>query len=233
VKKLVIASAAMGGAALIAFGASGTFANFTDSASLGGGAGAGTLVLNASGGPAAAVANVTAPGLRPGQSKSYSYYFANAGDMAGTVSLQLANLKDADNDCAGSEGDLGVDANGCGADAVGEFSSTATIFAGVAVVDSAEKCTTRTNTTSVADGQTINALAGKPTEAYKVKAGEGACLVMTITLPGSAGNDVQGDTSTFDIAATLVQATQPVSAQLPAPEPMPFPAPELPVLPLY
>ena len=76
-KKIIIASAAMGGAALIAFGTSGTFASYQDTSQVKSSLAAGSIVLNVAGAQENANLNVT--GLKPGTTTPlhYAYWIQN------------------------------------------------------------------------------------------------------------------------------------------------------------
>jgi predicted ribosomally synthesized peptide with SipW-like signal peptide len=203
-KKIALASAAMGGAALLAFGASGTFAAFQDTASLTNEAGAGTLVLDARN--PSVTAPVDALSLKPGEKARFAYYVQNDGDLAGTVDADFLNVVNNENECVGPETDPGVDAD-CGA-TEGEFTTAATV-AGYLIpnVTGASQCTiaaadgrTANSTMTFAQADAFNALKNVP-----VAAGQATCVVLEVAL-GNAGNDVQSDSASFDVRLTLKQA---------------------------
>jgi hypothetical protein len=208
VKKLIIVSAAMGGAALIAFGASGTFAAFNDTGNITSAAGAGTLVLTAD------APDVTAPStalhLQPGESASFAYFVKNAGDMDGFLGASVT-VTDQENGCSGSE--VSADA-GCVSPAdTGEFSKTATIKASYINSNKKSDCTTvnpAAHALPVPEGTTLSqANVGTLVPAIvPVDHGQGGCVVLTVALPLSATNAVQGDKAQLTKTIDLEQLAQ-------------------------
>lgn len=201
-KKLAIASAAMGGAALVAFGASGTFAAFTDADQVTSTAGAGTLVLDAT--SRSATAPAEALDLNPGESASYAYWVKNAGTLPGTLDV-AATVTDLEGGCA-SESELAADPTCDAANDRGEFSSAASLtVASAPSVQSAEACTiTATQASPVtlplknANGGTIKDVPAQPNQA--------ACFILTIKLPkAETGNAVQGDQASLAVDFVLEQ----------------------------
>jgi predicted ribosomally synthesized peptide with SipW-like signal peptide len=210
VKKLVIASVAMGGAALIAFGASGTFANFTDSSSVGNTAGAGSIVLNAGSESATAAAQATT--LQPGGTAQYAYFVENAGTLPGMISAQLT-IADKENGCVGPEGTNGTDGidRTCGADQ-GEFSMFAQVQAFSTGAKTAEACTIsdakRKSLSPVMGLQEAAKLAKLVNTAVPAKTG--GCVVLDVTLPDNPNiNLAQSDQATLTANFTLAQVTTP------------------------
>lgn len=203
-KKIALASAAMGGVALIAFGASGTFASFTDTGNLTSEAGAGTLVLNAS--SPSATARVDAMSLRPGESAKYAYFIKNAGNLPGTVDLSVAVTDAADTCNTQSERDVDSDC----ASAPGDFSRLAT--ASVAYIGGVTKAADCTITAGPAawtspSGQ-LGQANGVRVDAYPLAAGASGCVVLTVKLPDTqsiADNAVQGDSASANVKVTLNQ----------------------------
>jgi hypothetical protein len=202
VKKIALAAAAMGGTALIAFGASGTFAAFSDTEQATASAGAGSLDLTVSGAPV-----TTAPAamaLNPGQSTTQAYWINNAGTMAGTLSADLAVVENAENSCAEPETESGDKT--CEWGSGGEFTKYATVeFLTAGAVDEAA-CRTAKTGQSLAPAVTLDAAAAATrADLFSIEGGKGKCVVVAVTLPGSAANDVQGDTAKFRADLTLTQ----------------------------
>lgn len=205
-KKLALASAAIGGAALVAFGASGTFANFTDSATQNVEAGAGTLVLNSaapSGTPAA-----KAMALKPGESATFAYYVQNGGSMDAGLTA-LADVTDYEHGCS-SNSEFAVDPT-CGVDGdTGEFSSAATIT-GYRADAGESQCV---STVPVSDSQAfatavpLSQAETGPFTLPALAAEKGQCIVVRIDLPNTnaSQNKIQGDSAVLGITFTLTQA---------------------------
>jgi predicted ribosomally synthesized peptide with SipW-like signal peptide len=204
VKKLVIASAAMGGAALIAFGASGTFAAFSDTASVANTAGAGSIVLNADSPNATVPAQALA--LKPGGTAQYAYFVQNSGSLPGNISARLA-ISDQENSCVGPEdGPTGVDKT-CGADQ-GEFSIFAQVQPFITTAAKAADCNIANTGRQPLSGpiglQDAANLAKLLDQA--VPAGQGGCVVLDVTLPENPNiNMVQSDSATVTATFTLAQ----------------------------
>ncbi|MGY1667944.1 TasA family protein [Geodermatophilus sp. SYSU D00696] len=201
-KKIALASAAMGGAALLAFGASGTFAAFQDSSTQTAGAGAGTLTIGV-GRPASAPAQ--AGNLAPGESVVVPLYVKNTGnDISGTLGASIEGIVDQENGCYGPE--IAAE-DGCqAADDEGEFSAAADYA--VALSGASE---TACNASATPNGwgwipfQEDDGLL--PTASpLSLDPGKGACLLLRITLDEErAGNDVQSDVMSFTAKLTLEQ----------------------------
>jgi hypothetical protein len=210
VKKIAIASAAMGGAALIAFGASGTFAAFSDSEELAGEAGAATLDLRV--GTPSSPERAVALNMAPGDDTLYFPYFVkNAGDLDGLLGGEI-ELTDFENGCSGGEGKNRVDPTCDAGDDQGEFSSTA-LF-GVTYAENvarARDCDADVATdvlispTSVPANLPVRSLEMEPF--VPVEAGYGICVVISVELPELAGNVVQGDSAELSVRLDLDQDT--------------------------
>lgn len=209
-KKIVIAAAAMGGAALVAFGASGTFAAFSDQQQVTAAAGAGTLVLGTSVKQATtAPSNVS---LMPGENAAYAYYVQNGGSLPGVLRTTIT-LTDQENNCLQPEKDAGDTT--CNADQ-GDFSKFAQATAYLVNVSSAAACTPDA-TSSVFVSGSLRTLINTAIPTPSILGGSGYCVVLKVELPKDDPqiNQVQGDTSTFKVNFTLEQGTRPVNAQLP------------------
>jgi hypothetical protein len=210
VKKIVIAAAAMGGAALVAFGASGTFAAFSDSSTQSLAAGAGSLRLNID---RPATAPVEAGNLNPGQSVVVPFYVQNIGNnITGKVGVKLTKVVDNENSCSTVSERSAEAAAGGNCDSAtdpGEFSKAATYAIAASNADAAGcKANAIVAGSYLPFGLTDGlAPANSP---VVLKAGDGQCVLVKITLPGTVGNNVQGDSMSFDALVTLEQSTQPV-----------------------
>ena len=203
-KKIALASAAMGGVALIAFGASGTFASFTDTEAVTASAGAGTLDLTVGSGPVATA--TAAMALTPGHSTTQSYWVNNAGTVAGTLSADLSIVADDENLCAEPETESGD--TSCGWATGGEFSRFATVqfFQPAAATADAAACESAKPGTAIAPAVTLAAAAAAgQANVFQLGGGTGACVVVQVALPANVTNVVQGDTARFKADLTLQQ----------------------------
>lgn len=213
-KKIVLASAAMGGAALVAFGAAGTFASFTDSASSAtSDAQAGTLFLVPSQANQEATAQAaTVDDLAPGQEATYAFYVQNGGTLTGDLVGTFQLTSDAENDCLPVEGRKG-DPSCTGAnDGKGELGTYTAVRATYGAVASAADCTTGTTGLAQTFGYgtyTLASLDNQSGIAARVPAKQGFCAVVTIKVDpdGTGGNLLQSDSAAFSIDYTLAQAT--------------------------
>lgn len=204
-KKIAIASAAMGGAALIAFGASGTFAAFSDTENLRGEAGAATVDLTV--GNTVLPASNLALNMVPGADTLYFPYFVkNTGDLKGYLGAQF-DLTDYENSCSGDEFEAG---DTCGAaNDPGEFSRAATYDLYYTPGGTAAECTgTVANRIEYFADRSIPA--GAPTSLtvpaeLPLTSGSGLCIVVGITLPENVSNRVQGDSAALDVELRLEQ----------------------------
>src|SRR5688572_7869922 len=97
-KKIALASAAMGGAALIAFGASGTFASFTDQATVTSSAvSAGSLEISAT---ESATASIGGEDMAPGAKATRTFKLTNSGEGVTAVpSVQVLSIANQDDGC--------------------------------------------------------------------------------------------------------------------------------------
>jgi predicted ribosomally synthesized peptide with SipW-like signal peptide len=206
-KKIALASAAMGGAALLAFGASGTFASFQDQQQVTASAGAGSIVLDlqkATGSAAAVVSNLTPGSTTPTQ---YAYWVQNDGTLPGTITAAVT-VVDNENGCVGPE-DNGLDSTCAGAN-MGEFSSFAQVAGFITHANSQENCkvTTTGRTQVVGPVSLIAAASSARLLSQTVPAGAGACVVIDLTLPDNPNiNLAQGDSADLTATFTLAQGT--------------------------
>jgi hypothetical protein len=207
VKKIALAAAAMGGTALIAFGASGTFAAFSDTEQAFATAGAGTLDLAVAGGQVA-----TAPAavsLSPGQSTQLAYWVNNVGTVGGALKADLSVLENAENNCSEPETESGDTT--CGWATGGEFAANAIVrFLEASAPDEAACRAATTGTTILAApaGTLLAAQSALPFDVFAVDGESGKCLVVNVSVPVTAGNNVQGDTAKFQVDLSLTQVTE-------------------------
>ncbi|GHE07961.1 TasA family protein [Klenkia taihuensis] len=205
-KKIVLASAAMGGAALVAFGASGTFAAFSDQDSSDvSGAQAGTLYLQRDGNVVSDEAVIE--NLAPGDTVDYQFYVENAGNLPGTVTATFRILSDLENGCVPAEQRNGANDTSCDdtQPGAGELVDQLT---GSAIYGPAtrEECEDRDVPSSFSP-PTFAQFDGAVARDQAVPAGEGFCAVVTVTLPDRADNNlVQSDSVSFGIDYRLDQA---------------------------
>jgi predicted ribosomally synthesized peptide with SipW-like signal peptide len=201
-KKIALASAAMGGAALIAFGASGTFASFSDSQTVSGNqAGSGTLTVSANRQAEVTTADVS---IAPGSSSRQAYYVVNdaASDVNGLINGVITVGQDLENGCNDPEtaaGDKSCAWN------EGEFSGLAdvTVYSAFTAADECD-ATLSANAESAGKLNSGTRVQGQA----PVVPGAGVCVVLEISLPDSVDNAVQGDSSNFTATFTLEQVTQ-------------------------
>ncbi|SEO41361.1 TasA family protein [Trujillonella endophytica] len=204
-KKIAIASAAMGGAALIAFGASGTFAAFSDSESLRGEAGAATLdlVVGDGGVPVAEEAQ----NMAPGDTVTFPYFVQNAGDLDGYFGGKI-DLTDYEHGCSGDEWDEG---DTCGeAGDPGEFSRAAVYSVSYITGGTAEQCEDATSGSPILTDVQIPADAPNTLTVpaiVPVPANFSVCVVIEVTLPHTVDNTVQGDSAALDVLLWLDQVS--------------------------
>lgn len=202
-KKIVLISAAMGGAALVAFGASGTFAELTDTSTNTVNAGASTLSVWV--GHDASVA-AHAGNLAPGESVVLPYYVKNAGSTNVTANLGVAlkNVVNHENKCS-STSELSADPTCNGDDQnTGNFGEFAEYQVGLS---SASEATCASATDANLFGfKPLTDLAITPAQSgISLKADEGRCVVLKVSLPKNATDAVQGDSESFDAVVTLQQ----------------------------
>lgn len=203
-KKIALAAAAMGGTALIAFGASGTFAAFSDTEQFETSAGAGTLDLVLEKGAVQGAAKPLA--LNPGQATTQAFWISNAGNLAGKITAEAVVLENAENGC--TEPEALVDGT-CDAGKInGDFTKFATAEVLMnAAAKNATDCAAATTGTSIPGFpvRTIDAWVAQPGEVGPMPANAKACIVVKIALPGTADNSVQGDTAKFRVDFALQQ----------------------------
>jgi len=210
VKKIALAAAAMGGTALIAFGASGTFAAFTDTETGTGAAGAGTMDLAI--GQGVVTGALPAMSLNPGQSTTVAYWMNNTGTTNGTLSADLTITEDAERDCTDAEyktvGNQLADTS-CGWNGEGELADVAQVQFLDATESTPEACKAATDGDAVLNMGLISLTDAAAVPALGVgnlAANTGNCIVLKVAVPDSAGNNVQSDTMAFKVDVTLTQA---------------------------
>ncbi len=195
-KKIVLASAAMGGAALVAFGASGTFAAFSDSQTRESDPVAtGTLLLEA--GDVIDSSAFDASNLAPGQSVTYTSYVQNAGTLPGRLT-NVFELSE-DRELPGcNDNEAAVDAT-CGTSGIsdGELAEASQMTVYYGVVSDASVCDAgaRPGSELTRVPRSIN---GSQLYVNQTLApGQGFCTVYVISIPATAGNEIQSDNLRF------------------------------------
>jgi|1186.fasta_scaffold60337_1 hypothetical protein len=202
-KKIVIGAAAMGGAALIAFGASGTFAAVSDTSTQNLSAGAGTLTVGID---RPATAPASAGNLAPGGSVVVPFFVKNTGNnVTGRVGVALGGVKNQENSCS-SVSERTAENGACDkGDDTGEFSSFAT-YRVAASGASQYQCNADAVTSLPEQAWVPFTLASgmRPSDSpIKLTPGSGQCVLVEIKLPTTADNKVQGDSMSFDAVVTL------------------------------
>lgn len=199
-KKIALAAAAMGGTALIAFGASGTFAAFSDTETIANQqAGADTFELAVDGGVVTAGAKEMS--LSPGGSARYAYKITNSSNLPGVLSATV-NVQDVENGRNDPEKAAG-DTN----DSTGEFSTFALVQASYD-----DKCDGTPNT-ALGGAVKVADVASTVSDKFKnweFGAGTTHCVILDVTLPDDPKiNQVQGDDMIFSLGLTLKQVVAP------------------------
>ena len=210
-KKIAIAAAAMGGTALIAFGASGTFAAFQDSETSTATASGGTMDLTVGG--ATQSGSVSPLGLNPGQTSTLSYWVNNAGTVNGALTADLTVTADEERGCQDAETkattDQAADSSCTDWGLGGEFSQFATVqFLDSSAADAAACKSSMTGTPVLGMGAvTLKDAAAAPAgiAVGSLAANQGNCIVLKVELPPTAGNVVQSDAASFKVDVTLAQ----------------------------
>jgi len=201
--------AGIAGAAVVAMAAGGgTFAAWSDFSTQSAGAGAGYLRLNVNGHDGTDTNAVQPFNLAPGVHKTQTFWFTSADKYNvthGKLTAYVDQLSDTEDTAAGTcttaseaaaEGTTNCAANG------GELSSEAQMFVGRALnVSSAADCQSwdaSSPSNVLVGGSTLvkdvpNTAAAPITVAPDLAPGDGACMVVEVTLPSSADNKVQGD----------------------------------------
>jgi hypothetical protein len=203
-KKIVIGAAAMGGAALIAFGASGTFAALSDTSTETLSAGAGTLTVGVDH-PASAPAQ--AGNLAPGDNVVVPFFVKNNGNnVTGKVGVALSAVKDQENSCSSVSERTAEGAAAGNCDAAGdpgEFSKFAT-YRVAASAASQYQCNADATPNQLGWVPFASATELKPSASpITLTPGAGQCVLVEITLSKDADNTVQGDSMAFDAVVTL------------------------------
>lgn len=187
--------------------------------------GAGKLQLVVEGGNGGAQETFDFGNMAPGEGSDRTRYLAsNDGDSVpdGSLSLTLQNLADQENGCetnseAVAEGATEAQAAAgnysnaaCNAETTsgGEFSQQANIKIEATDPTTAGNCGQAGSASlpwnEVYNGGLASAF-GSSITLGDVAPGEGRCVRMTVSLPTSANNASQGDSSTFDVRFDLAQ----------------------------
>jgi hypothetical protein len=203
-KKIALASAAMGGVALFAFGASGTFASLSDSNTQNLTARAGTLALGID---RPATMPTAAGNLAPGDSVVVPFYAKNTGSgVTGKVGVALDNRVNNENGCS-SVSERTAENGACDTPGdLGEFSQAATYEVALSGASEANCITAGASSVGTYHRFTLTDGLAPAQSPITLTSGQGQCVVLKITLPKeSAGNAVQGDSLSFDAVVTLQQ----------------------------
>jgi predicted ribosomally synthesized peptide with SipW-like signal peptide len=205
-KKIALASAAMGGVALFAFGASGTFASLTDTEQIQNlEAKASTMDLEVG---TTASSPTAALKFTPGEpSQKFAYFVNNTGDVAGSLFADLVLTGNAENEC--TEPEVGVDGSCDPANDAwsGELASELTTRAfRPVIVDSAEDCDVTKVGTAFDQARSLRMAAdASAVEIADLGNTRGLCFVYEFALPDGASNAVQSDSAKFRIDLNLKQ----------------------------
>jgi hypothetical protein len=208
VKKIVLASAAMGGAALVAFGAAGTFAAYSDQQDVvSQEASAGTLLVEVGG-------NVSAPtqaqDLAPGDTAVFSYFVENAGKgVTGNLGGSIVDVVDYEDGCTDPER-RAFDPCRNGEDA-GELSGQvqATYYY-IPTATTAQQCAAITEAPT-SGGVPLGTLKNSKSapagpDSTELAPGAKACFLLGLTLEDRPDNNlVQSDNVSFTVRFDLVQ----------------------------
>jgi hypothetical protein len=202
VKKIALAATAMGGTALIAFGASGTFAAFSDSTTQDVSAvAAGSVVVNSWDKTTAGMASTP---LVPGQSVVRSYYVRNGGNIAGLPSAQVLSLTNKDDGCtSNSEGAIDDCLN------AGAGDLAAQIVVGYATFAPTGTDCVAPQPLAYSPLGKLTEIVGKPAkDATQLAGGAARCVSFQLTFASDASdNKAQGDSFTAQIQFGLEQVT--------------------------
>lgn len=204
-----LAKAGIAGVAAIALAATGsTFASWSDFGIVeDNSVGAGELVLDLNGGNGSEPAIPVSFGhFAPGEGSTNMRYLASKqGDAVplADLSVTMKDLVNKDNLCSSNSEaleDTCETEDGGG----GEFGAKANIVIGASGPTTAGNCGHVTYTT-VYDG-TINGLSGNKQTLGQLSNGDGICVKATVTLPDTAPNNTQGDSSEWNWRFDLVQS---------------------------
>ncbi|SCX57203.1 SipW-cognate class signal peptide [Klenkia marina] len=207
-KKIVLASAAMGGAALVAFGAAGTFAAFSDQDQFQSQvAEAGTLFLELD--DTVQTSGFDATNLAPGQSVTYTSYLENGGSLPGTLRASYDLTNNDETGCNRAE--AAVDTT-CGTAGVGfgELAKATQMTVYYGPVADAATCDAGARPGGVAGPFNVADLNGNTIYADQpVAEGQGICTVYVLNIPltNENQNQIQSDNLVFRGIFVLNQAT--------------------------
>lgn len=202
-KKLVLASTALGGAALVVFGASGTFAAFSDSSvQQTPTAEAGTLFVEGS--EVVESSAFDTGNLAPGQSVTYVSTLTNGGTVDGQLTGVFELALDRENGCTPAEAP--VDSS-CGtADSDGEIAEKSVLDVYYGTLADGATCeeASRPGASLTFVPRAVN---GSPMfQRLPLAAGESFCAVYVLTIPQEVGNEIQSDDLSFRAKYYLDQA---------------------------
>jgi hypothetical protein len=165
-------------------------------------------------------ATATVNAMTPGQTQVLPFFVQNSGTgIDGLLSGSISNVVNVEGECLAPEKDAKDDcATGKG---VGEFGDAVTVQIGYAAAADKTACTESTtpnggfktlptrNVTSIwplrwTDG-VLRESAFPSLPPTVVSKDQGACVLVSIQLPTSANNTVQGDSATFKVNVNLEQ----------------------------
>ncbi|MGY1672651.1 TasA family protein [Geodermatophilus sp. SYSU D00710] len=199
-KKIALASAAMGGAALLAFGASGTFAALSDTTTQDvGTVAAGSVVVNTWDKTSADMAS--AP-LTPGQSVVRSYYVQNGGSVAGKPSAQVLNVTSVEDGCT-SNSERAID--DCATSSEGDLAAQV-VVSYATFAPTGTDCVVPSHPEYVTLGA-LTEIVGKPASDRSTLAAQQArCVAFKLTFEsGGSDNKAQGDSFKAQVQFGLEQ----------------------------
>ena len=133
-----------------------------------------------------------------------AYWVNNVGSLAGTLSADLKTTENAENGC--NDAERSADNTCADWTSGGEFSQFATVEFLRPAVTTEAACSNETTGTSIAPAVKIDtAVAAPAVPVFDIPGGQGACVVVNVTLPPTAGNIVQSDSTTLSADLTLTQ----------------------------
>jgi hypothetical protein len=200
-KKIALVSAAMGGAALIAFGASGTFASFSDSQQLKTSAvSAGSLKISAE---EAASTTVQGTNMAPGSTAVRVFKLTNSGaGVTATPTVQVLSIANMEDGCTSSSEEKSGD--DCTNASAGDLASQLTMGYSAYAPNGDGTCPTPT--TGFTNLGPLATTAPLGNSAITLGGGKSLCAAFQLTFaPGANNNWAQGDSFTAQIEFALQQ----------------------------
>ncbi|MGY1609344.1 TasA family protein [Geodermatophilus sp. SYSU D00700] len=199
-KKIALASAAMGGAALLAFGASGTFAALSDTTTQDvGTVAAGSVVVNTWDKTSA---NMASTPLTPGDSVVRSYYVQNGGSVAGRPSAQVLNVTNVDDGCTSSS-ERSID--DCTNPSAGDLAAQV-VVSYATFAPTGTDCVVPSNQRYVTLGGLTEIGGKQASDGSTLAAQQALCVAFQLTfVEGESDNKAQGDSFTAQVQFGLEQ----------------------------